>query len=235
MNDANIKHTQEHIRSSSDLFHPGHETLHAILLLFLLSFIVAVQIGLYIWKKRNYSSYRNVTLLGMWSIPFILSLTYFYWEFLAIWMLFTASTASIIFKANRKPLHQNTPRQVYLWFYILYKLSWWVTLAGYFLMVLEVFLFIFHLGSVSFLRNFGFSMLSYGLYFGILGRDCAEMCTDRMALTMGLKSKSGLPAKSLDPTTCGICGQNLSAENEKAFVLNCSHSYPLILKVITKY
>jgi hypothetical protein len=58
MNNAKITttHTQEHSRQTTDLFHPGHETLHSILLLFLFSFIVTAQVGLYYWKKRHYRS-----------------------------------------------------------------------------------------------------------------------------------------------------------------------------------
>ncbi len=32
----------------------------------------------------------------------------------------------------------------------------------------------------------GFLLIFYGLYFGVLGRDCAEMCTDRLASKMGV-------------------------------------------------
>lgn len=34
--------------------------------------------------------------------------------------------------------------------------------------------------------DFGVSMLFYGLYYGVLGRDFAEMCADFMASTVGV-------------------------------------------------
>lgn len=39
--------------------------------------------------------------------------------------------------------------------------------------------------------DFGVSLLFYGLYYGVLGRDFAEMCADFMASTVGV---SGLIA-----------------------------------------
>lgn len=34
--------------------------------------------------------------------------------------------------------------------------------------------------------DFGVSLLFYGLYYGVLGRDFAEMCADFMASTIGV-------------------------------------------------
>lgn len=34
--------------------------------------------------------------------------------------------------------------------------------------------------------DFGVSLLFYGLYYGVLGRDFAEMCADVMASTVGV-------------------------------------------------
>ena len=35
--------------------------------------------------------------------------------------------------------------------------------------------------------DFGVSLLFYGLYYGVLGRDFAEMCADFMASTVGVR------------------------------------------------
>lgn len=42
--------------------------------------------------------------------------------------------------------------------------------------------------------DFGVSLLFYGLYYGVLGRDFAEMCADFMASTVGV---SGLIADTV--------------------------------------
>ena len=38
------------------------------------------------------------------------------------------------------------------------------------------------------LSYFGWMCIFYGLYYGVLGRDCAEMCTDRLASSMGVST-----------------------------------------------
>lgn len=37
--------------------------------------------------------------------------------------------------------------------------------------------------------DFGVSLLFYGLYYGVLGRDFAEMCADFMASTVGVSGR----------------------------------------------
>ena len=34
----------------------------------------------------------------------------------------------------------------------------------------------------------GVTIIFYGLYYGVLGRDCAEICTERMAAKMGVRT-----------------------------------------------
>ena len=38
--------------------------------------------------------------------------------------------------------------------------------------------------------DFGVSLLFYGLYYGVLGRDFAEMCADFMASTVGVSMRT---------------------------------------------
>ena len=69
--------------------------------------------------------------------------------------------------------------QVYSYFLGIYKVSVGVGIAGYALLVLEF------CGIGTFLRpaiapSACLMLLWYGLYFGVLGRDCAEVAADRM-------------------------------------------------------
>lgn len=80
--------------------------------------------------------------------------------------------------------------------------------------------------------SFGFLNTFYGLYFGVLGRDCAEMCVERMASTTGFMSRKGecLPSFDVKPNICAICSDILSSDNnsksnERLFKLNCSHQF----------
>jgi hypothetical protein len=72
-----------------------------------------------------------------------------------------------------------TSLQVYNWFLIGYNTSLIIGCSGYILMLVEL------LGGGQNLRpllpkSAPILMLWYGLYFGILGRDCAEVAADRM-------------------------------------------------------
>ena len=69
--------------------------------------------------------------------------------------------------------------KVYSYFLGVYKISVGVGLAGYALLILEV------CGMGPFFRHAlepiaAVMLLWYGLYFGVLGRDCAEVAADRM-------------------------------------------------------
>lgn len=44
----------------------------------------------------------------------------------------------------------------------------------------------------------------------VLGRDFVEICTDRMAATIGYYSKDGLPNKYLGEGICAVCGHATS-------------------------
>ena len=68
---------------------------------------------------------------------------------------------------------------MYSYFLGIYKVSVAIGLAGYALLILEFF------GMGPLLRpvlapTASFMLLWYGLYFGVLGRDCAEVAADRM-------------------------------------------------------
>lgn len=45
----------------------------------------------------------------------------------------------------------------------------------------------------------------------VLGRDFVEICTDRMAATIGYYSKDGLPNKYLGDGICAVCNHATSA------------------------
>lgn len=50
----------------------------------------------------------------------------------------------------------------------------------------------------------GLLFVFYGLYYGVLGRDLSEICTDKMAATIGYYSTTGIPTKSLEKNVCAV-------------------------------
>jgi RING finger protein 121 len=53
-----------------------------------------------------------------------------------------------------------------------------------------------------------------------LGRDFVEICTDRMAATIGYYSKEGLPNKYLGEGICAVCGHATSASSGQVALHN---------------
>lgn len=78
-------------------------------------------------------------------------------------------------------------RLVYKWFLLVYKVSYAVGIVGYFVIMCTLFgLNILLLIKPQTSMDFGLLMLFYGLYLGVVGRDFAEVCADKMASQIGV-------------------------------------------------
>lgn len=78
-------------------------------------------------------------------------------------------------------------RLVYKWFYFIYKLSYVLGIIGYILVLFTFFgLNIILNVKPHIWMDWGMLFLFYGLYFGVLGRDVAEICADTMASHIGV-------------------------------------------------
>ncbi|XP_061299710.1 E3 ubiquitin ligase RNF121 isoform X2 [Pezoporus flaviventris] len=120
-----VEHARMHAK------HRGHEAMHAEMVLILIATLVVAQLLLVQWKQRHPRSYNMVTLFQMWVVPLYFTIKLNWWRFLVIWVLFSAVTAFVTFRATRKPLVQTTPRLVYKWFLLIYKISYATGIVGY--------------------------------------------------------------------------------------------------------
>ncbi|XP_025902862.1 RING finger protein 121, partial [Nothoprocta perdicaria] len=187
-----VEHARMHAK------HRGHEAMHAEMVLILIATLVVAQLLLVQWKQRHPRSYNMVTLFQMWVVPLYFTVKLNWWRFLLIWLLFSAVTAFVTFRATRKPLVQTTPRLVYKWFLLIYKLSYATGIVGY----MAVMFTLFGLNLLFRIKpedamDFGISLLFYGLYYGVLERDFAEMCADYMASTIGGSGVRASPADGI--------------------------------------
>jgi hypothetical protein len=88
----------------------------------------------------------------MWIIPVGLSIRFFYIRFILIWFCFTIITFYVTRRATRQPIQPNTPRfkknqyfffqnllfrLVYKWFLLVYKISYGLAIAGYFIIMIS--------------------------------------------------------------------------------------------------
>ncbi|XP_034517390.1 RING finger protein 175 isoform X7 [Ailuropoda melanoleuca] len=191
--------------------HRGHESMHVEMILIFLCTLVIAQIALVQWRQRHGRSYNLVTLLQMWVVPLYFTIKLFWWRFLSMWGMFSVITSYILFRATRKPLSGRTPRLVYKWFLLIYKLSYALGVVGYLAIMFTVCGFnLFFKIKARDSMDFGIVSLFYGLYYGVMGRDFAEICSDYMASTIGCSVH--LPDSSTASAGCprGAC-QTMSA------------------------
>ncbi|XP_075410168.1 E3 ubiquitin ligase RNF121-like isoform X2 [Tenrec ecaudatus] len=194
-----VEHARMHAK------HRGHEAMHAEMVLILIATLVVAQLLLVQWKQRHPRSYNMVTLFQMWIVPLYFTVKLHWWRFLGVWSLFSAITAFTTFRATRKPLIQTTPRLVYKWFLLIYKISYATGIVGY----MAVMFTLFGLNLLFKIKpkdamDFGISLLFYGLYYGVLERDFAEMCADYMASTIG--TRIGCPAITYSTSSASVAG-----------------------------
>ncbi|CAD7698816.1 unnamed protein product [Ostreobium quekettii] len=196
-----------------------------------LAIIILAQSMLVWWKRAHKRSYELVTLIGLWLIPGFVCLEKHYWQFLTVWAFYSTVTGYILSLCLRKSLSQFTPRKVYTWFLGVYKVSLAVGLVGYVLLLMTI----FGLGPIIWTvvpagttANITFLMLWYGLYFGILGRDCAEVASDCLAAKLGTGRRLAVQVNN-----CGICGTDLQdyshlggkPPSEPSVQLACKHLF----------
>ncbi|KAI7899245.1 ring finger protein 175-like protein [Cokeromyces recurvatus] len=192
--------------------HKGHESQHELMAIILLFALFASQFLILWWKKKHYKSYQTVSLAGLYFFPVLFGLYAGWSRFLIFWTLFSLLNGFVIYKATRQPLEAMTPRMVYKWYTVVYNVSFVIGLIGY-CVILFVFFGLSELFGIGpgFIQV-GVLLLSYGLYFGVLGRDFVEICQDRMAATIGYYSKDGLPNKYLGEGICAVCGYSTSQQ-----------------------
>ncbi|PAV83110.1 hypothetical protein WR25_07759 [Diploscapter pachys] len=218
--------------------HRGHDKMHLEMMLILVVALIVGQIFLVQWKRRHFKSYQFCTLIGMWLIPVYVCFTHQWYRFLFIWTAFTIASTFVWFKASADHISGTTPRMVYKWFLLLHKMSYVLGIAGYFTMMFALMglNFVFGLKQTT-VMDAGILLLFYGLYYGVLGRDFAHICTDRMACKIGYYTPDGLPKKHLDDDVCAVCDNRLRTDqallqagedenqDEKTYRLSCGHTF----------
>lgn len=214
--------------------HRGHDLMHAEMILILFSSIVVAQILLFLWKQKRPRSYQTVTLFGLWMIPIVTSLHFVFWKMVLVWSLFSIITIYVIFKATRKRISVRTPRLVYRWFLLVYQITYVLGIIGYIILLLML----SGLGLLipvtpDLIMEFGVVLIFYGVYFGVMGRDCAELCVDYMSAGMTYTaSGKSLPKVELTKDMCAVCGQRIQIPTEdspepteRTYRLNCNHLF----------
>lgn len=117
----------------------------------------------------------------------------------------------------RKPMAPTTPRKVYTYFHAIYRASYTSAIAGYGIIMSDVLGIRALLGLGLWVVELGGLLLFYGLYFGVLDRDCAEMFADRMTARLGYARRTEdadgddeiARARRAASNICALCGDEL--------------------------
>jgi len=220
----------EHMRLHEK--HRGHEKMHTEMILILFATLVISQVALVKWREIYPSSYHFCTLVGMWSIPMLLSLKNWWWRFIVFWLFFTLVTAAIMKRAMEKPIQGTTPRYVYKWFLFIYKISYFIGICGYIIMMATFLGLHFFFGVKPHIwMDAGLLLMFYALYYGVMARDVAEICTERMVTGIGYYKPEGIPSRQLDGDMCALCGNQFLVKVgqegvvENTYRLTCGHEF----------
>uniref|UniRef100_A0A158Q813 RING-type domain-containing protein n=1 Tax=Elaeophora elaphi TaxID=1147741 RepID=A0A158Q813_9BILA len=186
--------------------HRGHEQMHMEIFLILIVTLVVAQIALL------------CTLLGMWLIPVFICVQRYWWRFLITWIVYSMLSTVIWYRATRPQISGKTPSYV-------------LGIVGY-IFIMFTLLGLNHIFAIKarILMDAGLLLLFYGLYYGVLGRDFAHICTDRIASKIGYYTEEGLPRKNLEANVCAVCGNHLEiddteTEYESTYRLSCGHLF----------
>ncbi|PNH12443.1 RING finger protein [Tetrabaena socialis] len=180
----------------------------AIILLYgIMLLMVGAQTALFLWKKRHRKSYELITLLGLWIMPAVFSLHLHFWRFMIVWAAFSSVTGRLLYACTRKKMARTTPRQVYTFFLGVFRVSKIIGVIGYCLVLSEM-MGMGPLWQLLLPKDLSIDLVWYGLYFGILGRDCAQVASDSLSARLGLEGKQLVTRIN----NCGICGNELCDE-----------------------
>jgi len=220
----------EHIRLHEK--HRGHESMHAEMVLILFATLVLSQVALLKWRQTYPRSYHICTLLGMWIIPLVMSAKNVWMRFVFIWIVMSTISSIIMKKAMEKPINGSTPRLVYKWFLLVYKVSYFIGIVGYVIMMATFMgLYLFFGTKPHVWMDVGILLLFYAVYYGVMARDLAEICAEKIASGLGYYTPSGIPSRQLDSNMCPLCGNVLLVRAgeegivENTYRLTCGHEF----------
>ncbi|EDQ85429.1 uncharacterized protein MONBRDRAFT_38886 [Monosiga brevicollis MX1] len=214
-------------RDAYEKEHKGHEAMHFEMFLVLVGTLVLAQILLTMWKKRHFASYQAVTLLGLWIFPIYFAILHEVWRLILTWALYTLITGYVSFLASQRQLSVKTPRKVYWYFVVVIKLTGFIGITGYVIAVFDFFIgpYLPQPANMT-LMSLGLNLLFYGLYYGVMTRDFADITSRWMATSIGYYSPSGMTTRQLKPDVCAVCGDSLREledVGEKRATLPCGH------------
>lgn len=248
LNQLQQQHSQQIInnvlQNEKDIIRHGTHThtaddlqQHAVyIVLLLLAIFIVSQILIYYWKQNHILSYSICAIGGTWILPLLYTIYHHLHNhhFIFIWLIFTLLSAYCLYitKINRT-VYKNTPRIVYGSTYVIFYLCYTMTVVSLVSIILDlcgITLFVTYYTPFDIFPLFQYTiyLLIYGLYFGVLNRDMAELVTQRLASNIGYttnKSDELFNSKQVPYNLCALCDWSLYNSIESTVTLQCTHTF----------
>lgn len=209
-----------HFHSAAELSEAGP----IMLTVFIVTMLVA-QAVIWFWQRKHPQSFDRVALFLVWLIPAVLAYRSDLTLVFYLWMMYSVCAIYILVQAHRQPIDRTTPKLVYTFFELCFKLCYAVASIGYISMIFGVFALL-----PPFIAPYSLAFLFLGLYFGVLTRDFCAVCQTSFVAKLGLAGSLGQPLN-----TCALCAQSItqpSISNQlldqhepKPIELSCKHSF----------
>ena len=217
-------HQQHHLPNEQ------HPAAPAGFFLFVVILVIVLQLVVQLWKKYHRNSFVMTSFFLMWLFPAIFCIFLgglaLYSRMMIIWLIYSLFTAYLGYISIRKALSPLTPKKVYVWFFTVYKLSHFSVLFGTAMLVLQIFfgvysLIVKYVLMDSDIGKFLFPspevLIFYGLYFGVLVRDCGEICSNAINASLEADRNKFYVSPSQLHHVCGICNQELKVDSNLDF------------------
>ena len=194
--------------------HGGHAHVHdersdAIAFYAMVFGMVGMQLLLRWWQRTRPRSFALVSLMLLWIIPFATAIVSRFWRFPIAWLAYSAVAAYFVRMARERPLRATTPKKVYRFFEVAYAATTRLAAVGYICAIVVL--------TPGIASKFTFAIMDlllhaviYGVYFGVVTRDLAELAAETMASSLGYSKKDdGDSARPVPRGLCALCGEDL--------------------------
>ena len=121
-----------------------------------------------------------------------------HWSLTCIWLVFSFVTSLVTKRSLEKPIKGTTPRLVYKWFLLIHNISFFIGIFG-FITIMATYLGLNLLlgANPAIWMDLGKLCLFYALYYGVISRDFAEICTEKMTANIGYFKSEGIPDRQI--------------------------------------
>ena len=181
---------------------------------------------------------RATTTYAICLVPPALAYFFSWWWCLVWWTLFAAFSTFAYLKGKEKPVNRSTLDWIYKWFLLVHNVTFLMTYNGLPIYLIGFLDYIFGFSANAWWVDVGAYAFTYGVYFGLIGRDVGMYITETITLGPGFtpESKFLLSIRTINnarlitflPSVsiwyiCGLCSHPLN--EQPTCNISCNHVF----------